>query len=104
MSVVLHGFGLGDVDSGSTIVAFGIVRDLNPNEDFSSVVRDASIEQLFVIDYGHQFQRPLTEAEYRRFQRLIKMMMSGPVQFRDKVVNGKPGLEIWREPIMRKAA
>lgn len=105
MSVVLHGFGLGDIDSGSTIVAFGLVRDLQAGEDTAQVITNAGIDQLFVIDYGHQFTRPLTEAEYRRFQRLIKMMMSGPVQFRDKVVNGKPGLEIWREPIiMRKAA
>lgn len=104
MSIVLHGLGLGDVDSGSTIVAFGIARDLEAGENIADVVQNAGIDQLFVIDYGHQFPRPLTEAEYRRFQRLIKMLMTGNVQFREKTVNGKPGVEVWREPIMRKAA
>lgn len=104
MSIVLHGLGLGDVDSGSTIVAFGLVRDLEAGEDIAEVVQSAGIENLFVIDYGHQFPRPLTEAEYRRFQALIRMIMSGPVSFEEQTVNGKKGFHIWREPILRKYA
>jgi hypothetical protein len=103
MSIVLHGLGLGDVNSGSTIVAFGLVNDLEAGQDVAQVIATAGIEQLFVIDYGHQFTRPLTQAEYRRWQMLIKMLLSGPCQFRDKIVNGKPGLEVWREPIRRAA-
>lgn len=103
MSIVLHGLGLGDVNSGSTIVAFGLVQDLDEGVEVEQVLGNATIEQLFVIDYGSQFPRPLTEAEFRRFQMLIKMLLSGPVQFRDKKVNGKPGLEIWKEPIKRAA-
>ena len=104
MSIVLHGLGLGDVDSGSTIVAFGIARDLDAGESVIDVLQSGSIENFFVIDYGSQFTRPLTEAEWRRFQQLIKMMLMGDVQFSDKIVNGKPGLKIWRQPIIRKAA
>lgn len=103
MSIVLHGLGLGDVNSGSTIVAFGLVQDLEEGQIAADVIANAGIDQLFVIDYGSTFTRPLTEAEYRRYQMLIKMLLAGGVQFRDKTVNGKPGLEVWREPI-RKAA
>jgi hypothetical protein len=104
MSIVLHGLGLGDVNSGSTIVAFGLVQDLEAGQNPQEVIANAGIEQLFVIDYGSQFTRPLTEAEYRRWQMLIKMLLSGPVQFTDQKVNGKPGLKIWKEPIKRRAA
>ena len=103
MSIILHGLGLGDVNSGSTIVAFGLVQDLEEGADVASVIANAGIEQLFVIDYGHTFTRKLTPAEYRRYQMLVKMLLSGPCHFDEKTVNGKPGLQIWRDPIKRAA-
>ena len=102
MSIVLHGMGLGDVNSGSTIVAFGLNQDLPEGVPVQEVLSSAGIEQLFVIDYGSQFTRPLTEAEFRRFQMLVKMMLSGPVRFTDQKVNGRPGLKIWKDPIQRR--
>ena len=103
MSIVLHGLGLGDVSTGSSIVAFGLAGDLPEGVPIPEVLSSAGIEQLFVIDYGSQFTRSLTEAEFRRFQTLVKMLLSGPVRFTDQKMNGRPGLKIWKEPIRRAA-
>jgi hypothetical protein len=104
VSIVLHGFGLPEIDSSSSLVAFGLARDLEPGETIEQAVAFASIENLFVIDFGAGQRKP-TGAEYRRFKRMVKMMQTGQMHFREKP-GKRGGIEYWadRTPIMRKAA
>jgi hypothetical protein len=99
MSVVLRGYGLGDIDSGSSVVAFGLVRDLDAGETIETAIADASIAQLFVIDFDGR--RKMTAAEYRKYRKLTAMMRMGQIQFQEK----RNGIEYFIKPTrFRKAA
>lgn len=99
MSVILRGLGL-DVDSTSSIVAFGLTVNPKTPEEAMDAIQKAGIENLFVIDFDGR--RPLTKPEYRRYRRLVAMMRMGSVQFKQK----RGGFEIFIErlPSFRKAA
>ena len=100
MALVLHGMGLGDVNTGSTVVAFGLVND--PQGPLIPTLQSASIDDLFVIDYGSQFMRPLTKAEYRQFKRLVKLLETGQVLFKEETRRGKKGILVYRDRGVRK--
>lgn len=104
MSIVLHGLGVGEIDSGSSIVAFGLARDLDQGETVEQAVASTGIENLFVIDFSAG-QRKATKAEFRRFKRLVAAMQTGSIQFREKP-GKRGGIEYWavRDPLLRKAA
>lgn len=106
MSVVLHGFGLGQIETQSSIVAFGLARDLDEGESIIDAIANAGIDQLFVIDYGHNIGRTPTTAEYRRYKRLVKMVQMGNVHFEEKTQKGKKGISYYavRKPKMRRKA
>lgn len=102
--IVLHGFGLSEIDSGSSIVAWGLARDLDQGEILDQAVLNAGIEQLFVIDFCDGRRKP-TKAEYRRYQRMVKALQLGSLQFKER--KGKRGgIEYWavRDPLLKKAA
>lgn len=64
MSIVLHGFGLGEVDSGSSLVTYGLARDLDQGETIEQAVASTGIENLFVVDFSAGQRKP-TAAEFR---------------------------------------
>lgn len=67
MSVILRGMGL-DVDSQSSIVAFGLALDIE-----SPTLADleaTSIENWYAIDYRVGIRRPVKPIEWRRIKRL----------------------------------
>lgn len=103
MSVVLRGFGFSIIDSGSTIVAWGLNRDIADDEPIESAVANAGIDQLFVIDYGYG-KRKMTKAEYRKYQQLVAMMRSGQVSFYEKKSKAGRQFAIVKEPIVRVRA
>jgi hypothetical protein len=107
MSIVLWGMGAGEIDSETSVVTFGLNRDLEPGQTIEQAAVGASIENLFVIDYG-QGRRRATAAEYRRYKRMLKMVMLGNIRWEQKKGRGaKPGdIEYWatRKPHMKKAA
>ena len=104
MSIVLHGFGLGEIDSGSSLVTYGLARDLDEGETIEQAVASAGIENLFVVDFGAGQRKP-TAAEFRRFKRMVAAMQMGSLQFRERK-GKKGGIEYWavREPMIKKAA
>lgn len=104
MSIILHGFGLGEIDSGSTLVTYGLSRDLDEGETVEHAVASAGIENLFVVDFSAGQRKP-TAAEFRRFKRLVAAMQMGGLQFRERK-GKKGGIEYWavREPMIKKAA
>jgi hypothetical protein len=104
MSIVLHGLGVGEIDSGSSIVAFGLARDLDEGETVEQAVASTGIENLFVVDFGGG-QRQANAAEFRRFKRMVAAMQLGSLQFRERK-GKKGGIEYWavRDPLTKKAA
>ncbi len=104
MSIVLRGLGIG-VDTGSTIVAFGLARDVEAGESVETVVANADVSQLFVIDFGLGKRKP-TKAEIRRFQRIAAMVGSRGLQFTERKGRRKGQVEfdVSPAPILRKAA
>jgi hypothetical protein len=106
VSIVLHGLGV-ELDSGSSVVAFGLATNLEEGQTIEQAAVGASIENLFVIDYG-QGRRRATAAEYRRYKRMLKMVMLGNIRWEQKKGRGaKPGdIEYWatRKPHMKKVA
>ena len=76
MSIVLHGFGLGEIDSGSSLVTYGLARDLDQGETIEQAVASTGIENLFVVDFSAGQRKP-TAAEFRRFKRLVAAMQMG---------------------------
>ncbi len=104
MSIVLHGFGLGEIDSGSSLVTYGLARDLDQGETIEQAVASTGIENLFVVDFSAGQRKP-TAAEFRRFKRLVAATQLGGLQFRERK-GKKGGIEYWavREPMIKKAA
>lgn len=104
MSIVLHGLGGGEIDSGSSLVTFGLNRDLNEGETVEQAVSSAGIENIFVVDFSAGNRKP-TAAEFRRFRRLVSAMQMGGLQFRERK-GKKGGIEYWavRDSNLRKAA
>jgi len=104
MSIVLRGLGIG-IDTGSTIVAFGLARDLDSGETVESAVQNAGIENLFVIDFGMGRRKP-TAAEFRRFKRIAAMVGSRGLQFTEKKSRRKGVVEfdVHPAPILKRAA
>lgn len=106
MSIVLHGLGV-EIDTGSSIVSFGLASNLEEGQTIEQAATSASIENLFVIDFGLG-RRKATAAEHRRFKRALKMMLLGGVMWQQKKGKGahKGDIEIWaqRRPHMKKAA
>lgn len=104
MSIVLHGFGSGEVDSETTVVTWGLARDLDAGQTIEDAVIGASIENLFVIDYGMGRRRP-SKAEYKRWKKIVRTMQHGSLHFEER--KGKRGgVEYWadRSRVMRKVA
>jgi hypothetical protein len=79
MSVILRGLGL-DVDSMSSIVAYGLTRDLVGDVPIVDDIDGATIDQLFVIDFGGA--RPMTAAEWRRWRALMDRIRTCKVKAR----------------------
>lgn len=104
MSIVLRGLGIG-IDTGSTIVAFGLARDLEAGETVETAVLNAGVENLFVIDFGMGRRKP-TAAEIRRFKRIAAMVGTRGLQFTEKKSRRKGVVEfdVSPAPILRKAA
>jgi len=106
MSVILKGFGR-DVDSMSSIVAFGLA--VNPVDEAGVVeaIQAADITQLFVVDYGGQRRKP-SAAEWRMFKRMSKHIDMDTLYFRQKKSRkvGKIEIEWYVKPLpkFRKAA
>jgi hypothetical protein len=75
MSVILRGLGL-DQDSFSAIVAFGLTIKLNDAESPILELENASIEQLYAIDYSGN-HRPLTLNEWRQWKRILAQIRRG---------------------------
>lgn len=101
MAIVLRGLGLG-IDSGSTIVAFGIARDLDEGETVEDAVRNASIENVFVIDFGMGRRKP-TKAEFRRFKRISALISTRGLQFTErKSRNGQLEFDVSLAPKLGK--
>ena len=92
------------IDSGSSIVAWGLARDLQEGETVQQAAAEAGIDQLFVIDFGMGRRKP-TSAEYRRFKRMVKAMQLGSLQFKERP-GKRGGVEYWavRDPSLKKAA
>jgi hypothetical protein len=80
MSVILEGLGL-DVDSQSSIVAWGLTRDLEAGESIEQAIIGSSIENLFVIDFGGR--RRMTASEFRRFKRRVKQVETTGLHFKE---------------------
>lgn len=91
MSIVLHGYGLG-IDSGSSLVAFGLARDLSEGETIESAIASADISQLFVIDFGTG-HRKATAAEIRRFKRISALVSTSGLQFSERKSKRKGQIE-----------
>jgi len=103
LSIVLRGFGLG-VDTGSSVVAFGLARDLEEGETVESAVVNADVSQLFVIDFGMGRRKP-TAAEIRRFKRIAAMVSMRGLQFTErKGKKGRVEFDVMPAKILRKAA
>lgn len=102
--IVLHGFGVSDIDSGSTVVAWGLARDLDQGETIEQAITSTGIDNLFVIDFGYGQRKP-TQAEYRRFKRIVAAMQTGSLQFKERP-GKRGGVEYWavRDPLLKKAA
>lgn len=71
MSVVLRGLAL-DVDSESSVVAFGLAVDIGASPTLDDL-EATGIEQWYAIDYRVRKRRPVTEAEWRRIRRLWRV-------------------------------
>lgn len=82
MSIILQGFGV-DVDSLSSIVAFGLTVDPQTEEEAVEAIQGASIEQLFVVDYGGH-RRKASQSEFRRFKRLSRRIDRDNLYFRQR--------------------
>ena len=104
MSIVLRGFGIG-LDSGSTIVAWGIARDLDEGETVESAIANADVSQLFVIDFGLGRRRP-SLSEVRRFKRVSALVSTRGLQFTEKKrrKKGQVEFDVSVAPIFKKAA
>jgi uncharacterized cupin superfamily protein len=98
MTIVIRGMGLGEVDTGSTIVAFGIARDLEAGESINDALINAGIDQLFVIDFTDR--RKMKPHEYKKYKRLADVMRMGLVTFTEE----RGGYKISRMQIPRKVA
>ena len=103
MSIVLHGMGL-EIDSGSSLVTFGLSSDLEDGQTIDQAIVGAGIENLFVVDFGAGNRKP-TAAEFRRFKRMVSAMQLGSLQFKERK-GKKGGIEYWavRDPLFKKAA
>lgn len=100
MSIVLMGLGLG-IDSGSTVVAFGIARDLEEGETIESAIQNTGIENLFVIDFGLGRRKP-TAAEFRRFKRISTLVGTRGLQFSEKRrKNGQIDFDVSIAPVIK---
>lgn len=88
MSIVLKGLAL-DVDSTSSIVAYGLSVDPADEGAALDAITGATIEQLYVVDYGGQKRRP-TPAEYRRWKRITKGIGRDNLYFKQRK-GRKPG-------------
>lgn len=106
MSVVLHGLGMETIDTGSSVVAFGLAIDLTGDQTVAEAAASTGIENLFVIDFDGR--RRASKGEYRRFKRLVRMMQTGQLHFKERKRKGARGsdIEYWadRRPITRKVA
>lgn len=104
MSIVLRGLGIG-IDTGSTIVAFGLARDLGEGETVETAVVNADVSQLFVIDFGIGHRKP-TAAEIRRVKRIAAMVGTRGLQFTERKgkKKGRVEFDVAPAPILRKAA
>lgn len=105
MSIVLHGLGIGEIDSGSSIVAYGLARDLNEGETVEQAIASADVSQLFVIDFGMGRRKP-TAAEVRRFKRIASLVSTRGLQFGERKGSKKGSAEfdVSIAPLLKKAA
>jgi hypothetical protein len=74
VSFVLSGLGL-DVDSQSSVVAFGLSIDLGTAPQPPTIVQleNTTIENWYAIDYRVRKRRPVTQIEWRRIRRLFRV-------------------------------
>ena len=77
----MRGLGL-DVDSETSVVAFGLAVDITAGQTVTQVFDAASIEQWFVIDYGCGQRKP-TARECRKIKKIIRMMKMGNLRFKE---------------------
>lgn len=103
MTVVVQGLGI-DVDSESSMVAFGLTRDLTAGETVTQAFDGSSIENWFVIDYGCGQRKP-SRSECRRIRKIIDMMKRGNLRFKETKQKGG-GIVVTRDrrPAMKRAA
>lgn len=104
--IVLRGLGI-DIDTNSSIVAFGLARDLVAGETVEQAVVNADVSQWFVLDFGMGRRKP-TAAEIRRIKRLSALLAVGNLTF-SETPSGRKGqinfnVSRARIPRMRKAA
>lgn len=104
MAIVLHGFGDESINTGSSIVSFGLGRDLDAGESVAEALDGASIENLFVVDFGTGRRKP-SKAEAKRIKRMARLLKTGRLHYAErKGKNG--GIEYWpdRSKTFRKVA
>jgi hypothetical protein len=73
--IVVYGYGL-DVDSTSSIVAYGLTASPQTEDQESDAISNASIDEMFVVDYSVG-RRRMTRAEYSRWRKLVAMIRAG---------------------------
>lgn len=104
MSIVLYGLGL-EVDSGSSLVTFGLSNDLGEGQTIEQAIASAGIENLFVIDFGMGRRKP-TAAEFRKFQRIAALVSTNGLQFTERKSKrkGQIAFDVSVAPKLKKAA
>lgn len=91
MSIVLFGLGL-EVDSGSSLVTFGLSNDLAEGQSLDQAIIGASIENVFVVDFGMGRRKP-SAAEFRKFKRIAALVSIHGLQFTERKSKRKGQIE-----------
>jgi hypothetical protein len=87
LSIVVRGFGL-DVDSSSSIVAFGLTRNHVDTEEPVQVVNQATIDESYVVEFSGAERKP-TPAEWARWRRWVQGITRGGLQITVKKRRGR---------------